>query len=288
VQSPSFRPPMARLVRELLALSRVADARTLSRYLWSIARNFRSIIGSRSLVPADRDMGSVARIFRPPMGYPVILRGSDFSSARELYARRVYFAEQGFDLQPGDIVVDLGANVGVFTVLAARCCRRVIAVEAQKRFIPRIEELLALNGCADRATVLHGIVGPATGIFSSSDNLPIAEAPPELDLTQVFDTHDLAQVDFLKIDIEGSEFDLFRSDVNWLGRVQRIAMEVHPEYGSPKDLAAVLLTEGFRVSLFDNDNHRTQEIAASGGYMFAIRLSRADEPERRRLSTSRS
>jgi len=41
---------------------------------------------------------------------------------------------------------------------------------------------------------------------------------------------DLDRIDLLKVDIEGAEFLMFEDD-SWLDIVQRIAMEVHPEFG---------------------------------------------------------
>lgn len=56
--------------------------------------------------------------------------------------------------------------------------------------------------------------------------------------------HELECVDLLKIDIEGSEFDLFRSP-EWLKRVSALCMEVHPEYGNPQEIITALKSHGF-------------------------------------------
>ena len=44
---------------------------------------------------------------------------------------------------------------------------------------------------------------------------------------EVMDAHDLDHIDFLKMDIEGAEFRIFRDSTRWLERVDNLAMEVH-------------------------------------------------------------
>jgi FkbM family methyltransferase len=62
-------------------------------------------------------------------------------------------------LGPGKVFVDLGANEGYFTVLAARLTHpsgRVLAVEPQDRLIPIIEMNLHINQL--NATIMHAAV----------------------------------------------------------------------------------------------------------------------------------
>ena len=71
-------------------------------------------------------------------------------------------------------------------------------------------------------------------VFSNEDNLKrsthFENDPPILTMTEIFRLHGLEKIDFLKIDIEGSEFDLFINNNEWLKNVDKIAMEVHQEF----------------------------------------------------------
>ena len=53
--------------------------------------------------------------------------------------------------------------------------------------------------------------------------------------------------DFLKVDIEGSEFALFEDCGPWIGRVHCIAMEVHHDCGVIQALELRLRDEGIVV-----------------------------------------
>lgn len=57
------------------------------------------------------------------------------------------------------------------------------------------------------------------------------------------------QVDLLKIDIEGSEFEIFneKNSLAWLEEVRMIAVEVHEEFGSTRDIVSVLEKNGFET-----------------------------------------
>ena len=110
------------------------------------------------LRPSVRDHRSVTRWAR-----------ADFGLFRDILLRRCYWPDDGFAPRAGDTVVDLGANVGVFSVLAARRmgAGRVIAVEAQASEHDVLARNIALNGVGDIVTPLLGFAG-AGGSFEGS------------------------------------------------------------------------------------------------------------------------
>src|SRR5690349_19390521 len=70
-------------------------------------------------------------------------------------------------VRPGDIVYDLGAHHGFYTVLAARLVGprgRVVACEPQARNCAEIRRNLALNGFAERCAVVEAAVGDREGV----------------------------------------------------------------------------------------------------------------------------
>lgn len=210
-------------------------------------------------------------------GTRVMLGGGVFGLAREIYGRQVYFAQPGFRLKSGDVVVDLGANVGVFTTLAARIASKVIAVEAQSGFIEQIGANLALNDVADKVSIEFGLIGPESGVFSDVERLRSSshfkELPPVLSMNELLAQHKVQLVDFLKIDIEGSEFHLFRDNPEWLRRVKKVAMEVHPEFGNVDHLVAALAAQDFKVALVSLSGGPVEGATGSAGYLFATKIS---------------
>ncbi len=210
----------------------------------------------------------------------MVLDGAYFGTAREICCRGVYSAIPGFEIADSDVVVDLGANVGVFTTLAAIRGKRVVAVEAQSGFIGIIESNLKNNRCRDKASVALGLIGAGSGLFRERSERKAAShwgnEPPTLSLGEIIESYELEQIDFLKVDIEGSEFDLLSDAAGWLPRVRRLAMEVHLQYGDLRKIVRSLKTAGFEVRLVDNDQRVAPFLTDRNGYLFAKATSRSE------------
>jgi FkbM family methyltransferase len=259
----------------LRAVRHVCGMSTAFTYLCGMAVRFPEIVRTRSLRPADLWMERRNWCFRL-QGVAIDLEGRLFSGAREMYCRQVYFPSAEFELRAGTVVMDLGANTGLFSVLAGRVGCRVIAVEAQRGFVRELKELALVLGVAPQISVENVLIGARTGTLSKSSALVSAShfegfVPPSMSMDDLLSKHQVDQLDFLKVDIEGSEFDLFRTGAEWLIKVNRIAMEVHPEFGSAAELQATLESSGMAVELRDNDLYPVSALPAVGGYLFASR-----------------
>ncbi|MGH9878810.1 MAG: FkbM family methyltransferase [Nitrososphaerales archaeon] len=130
-------------------------------------------------------------------------------------------------LKPGMVFIDIGANIGVFTLPAARkvgptgC---VIAIEPSPRVFPSLEQNLALNGLSNVRLI------QCAAFNSDNQTVPFYEAPVDQfgmgSLGAQFDanpipvlTHTLdyilseqmiEQVDVIKVDVEGFEAAVFQ------------------------------------------------------------------------------
>ena len=259
---------------EIRAVYRMCDDRTFYRYLWHVAVHSPEIVRTRRIEPVDRAMTDPNYHLRIAPGKVMRIRGEDFGLAKEIYGRRCYFALPGFSIAPSDTVVDLGANSGVFSVGAALLGARVIAVEAQAGMLPLIAASARDNGCANRVRPLHALVGASTGLFASVEAREAAShwgaPPPTMTVPQLFAQHALERVDFLKIDIEGSEFGLFSERCDWLAIARRLVMEVHTAYGDVDELHRVLREAGFAVWLVDNRQRVVQRLTGKNGYLYAM------------------
>lgn len=143
------------------------------RYLGALCCRLRTVARQGNLMSVDDVMPR--RIFRfQPLsndrGVYLDLAGSGpsnvFSGAREMYCRRVYWTLPGFEVRQNDVVVDLGANMGLFTTLVAVAGSRVIAVEAQSGFLEYVQRNLELSRVARKADVVLGLMGTGTGVLA--------------------------------------------------------------------------------------------------------------------------
>jgi len=169
-------------------------------------------------------------------------RGGLLEAAIELWLEKVYTG--GF-YRPsdGDVIVDAGANIGLFSIQIARQSRRcrVIALEP---FAENFEYLQAnvararLGNVTCRETALGAALSrghmQAVGDRSLDHVLRLdsneGNGVPVIPLSGLFDLAGTRDIDFLKVDIEGSEHDVFAAATpDVLRRFKRIAMEYHDQ-----------------------------------------------------------
>lgn len=121
-------------------------------------------------------------------------------------------------LQPGAVFLDLGANVGFYTLLFSRFVGfegRVIAFEADPGMAALLSENVRLNRCENVTVVARGVSDAdervpfgvnLRGYRGSSSFLVSGEESVEVDcrtLNGLLDEHGVSRVDGIKVDIEG-------------------------------------------------------------------------------------
>lgn len=273
-RSGGIRRNVKRMAQDTSGIFRVAGARTGMAFLYHLVRNLPEIFRSRTLSSVDTAMDRYSRTYRPFPHVCVRLPPGTFSGAREMYCRQVYFWLPNFVIKPQDIVVDLGANQGLFSVVAAKAGARVIAVEAQAGFAEAMDRNLRMNNCANNVALRHGIVGANIGVVSQPAWQDTAShwtgETPILEVEEILQGID--RVDLLKSDIEGSEFAIFRRESTWLDRIDRVVMEVHTDFGDPDDLSRIMQEHGFESAFIDNDGRRVETLdRTTSGYLYSWR-----------------
>ncbi|MEO3474987.1 FkbM family methyltransferase [Roseomonas sp. CAU 1739] len=197
---------------------------------------FQSVPSSWGKAALWRDVVEPYLAWRPLMVEATTRHGLRFKGPLgDLIQQRLYFfgvwepvitAYLAEHLLPGDIVVDVGANIGTHTLLAARIVGdtgRVHAIEASPRILGMLRANIARNGLRN-VVVHHAAIldkeGEVPIYLSAPDNLGqstviAAEAAernagleamvPGHPLGDVVPTEDLLAARFVKIDVEGAE-----------------------------------------------------------------------------------
>ncbi len=145
------------------------------------------------------------------------------------------------------LIVDLGAHCGHFSILCNICIlerfgedkAEYILVEALPSLVRRITRLVDEVGLLAQSTIIQGLVGRKSGracLHYDSRNLlasrvdvnePVAGGRllNYVDLDSVIPEH--RQIDILKIDIEGSEYELFENYASIFRRAKIVLIEIH-------------------------------------------------------------
>lgn len=153
------------------------------------------------------------------------------------------------DVPDGSVVIDIGASIGDFALLAAQQGKRtrVIAVEPMPTTIALLEQNIRQNNLNNQITVVSGAVAGATGVqlLLTSDSalshtlIPgihraVSELPIQcFSLTDLMHQHNIDRCDILKMDCEGIEYDiLYNTTAETLKNIKEIRFEYHPLPGT--------------------------------------------------------
>lgn len=191
-----------------------------------------------------------------------------YSNSSEMIENRLIakYSDEKVRVEEGDIVIDIGANVGEFTNAISGIASKVIAIEPDP----------TAYGCLQRNTenksnvkILQIAIGEKdtqTTFYISSAHSDSSLVKPINHVEQMVEVEvctllsimrlcEIEQIDFLKLEAEGYEPEILEGAIKdgSLSKVHKIAIDGGPERnGEPTaDICSSLLTErGFEVSIF--------------------------------------
>ncbi len=191
-----------------------------------------------------------------------------YDTIREIVDDRCYLpADILARLGEHSTIVDIGANVGVFSVSVALLTgARVIAVEPVPENIHWLRRNIAENKATNVQVVEKAVAARAQSstmavcalsVGARLSSGPVSAGPPPITVQTVTLPGLLAEagvsrVDLLKMDCEGSEYQIFSSmQSDDFARIGAIAMEFHEQGANQTGsvLAQRLQSEGFSVEL---------------------------------------
>jgi FkbM family methyltransferase len=192
-------------------------------------------------------------------------------------------------LRPGDVFVDVGANVGYFSLYAAKLVGPrgdVIAIEASPSIYARLREHLSLNdvrnvralnlAAADHAGTVSLYRGPADnlggstlladGTSGSTFECRVAAEP----LTAIISREEWSRARIVKIDVEGAEAAVAEGMAPLLASARadlEVVMEIAPamlakQGKRSQDIVQMFEAAGFHAYRIENDYS-----PAAGGYL---------------------
>lgn len=198
--------------------------------------------------------------------FNVRVNTSDILVIWEIWKAKVY-DDPRFPIQPDNIIVDIGAHIGGFAVRAARLAHRgeVYAFEASSKNFAMLAENSKLNNLKN-LHINNKAVSAKSGemkFFMPGENgalgslMQETESPMEIvqstTLADLVSENNIAQIDYLKMDVEGAEYDiLLGCSDETLSKIQKIVLEYHEFSGHHRshiDLVERLKSHGFQVAV---------------------------------------
>jgi FkbM family methyltransferase len=194
------------------------------------------------LAPPERARGlKLAHIAGPLRLSPA---SGGLATYYEIVSQRIYAPLPGFAPREGETVVDVGANIGVFSLWAASlvgATGKIVSIEPTPVAFGYLQRNLrdldtptdtVRAACSDGAGVLTLHYPPGRLSVASAEPRPdrtVSVDVPVRRLSAIARDAGLERVDFLKIDVEGLELEVLRGATELLPLVDRLAMEVDVE-----------------------------------------------------------
>jgi FkbM family methyltransferase len=152
-----------------------------------------------------------------------------------------------FNPKEGDVVVDVGAAFGFYTILSSKSVGlngKVVAIEAQPDSFEMLNQNIKLNGLANVITLNYAVYSKKSrlklyGSYSIMQERAEKNSQRYIEvnantLDHLLQLQGISEVNWIKIDVEGAEYEVLKGASNVISRSKDISLliEVHNLSGS--------------------------------------------------------
>lgn len=194
----------------------------------------------------------------------------DLFVLKEVFGKSVYDCILAKFTEDFDQVIDIGANIGAFTISIAQRARAVLAVEPEPGNAAILMRNVQSNGLSSRVTIEQAAVGGTDSsgmlqfgpnslmnyVVELKENCVNSNKTKIISIDTLFDSHQIGSVDLLKVDCEGAEYDLiYHGSRETLRKVRAMVIELHSMPGrddEPYKIIDYIRSIGFTVD-FNSD-----------------------------------
>ena len=260
--------------------------------MYLISRAFYYLASFITLIRGVRNWPLLLELRIPRQDFPVIhLRDGAQFAVRSLMDAWIIketnldrdYEVHGAPIQDGWNIVDIGAGLGDFTVFAARRAPqgRIYAYEPAPDSAELLRRNIALNGitnveahelavAAQNGVLTLDISGGVAVQYKTAGVLN-ADGSGKIEvrsvaLAEVLDSLPGGMCDFLKMDVEGAEYEmLLHLDESAVGRIRRVCLEYHEGVTEHThvDLKVFFEAHGWRVRVHPS------RVQAKLGFLYA-------------------
>jgi len=208
-------------------------------------------------------------ILRNGIKYEIRTETSDRAIFHEIWVRK-YYNPKGFIIKEDDLVIDIGAHIGIFAVFAAQFAKngKIYAFEPMPENFEMLRNNIGINKSTNIISVNKAVsdkkgekelylskdnTGEHSFIFNEDKSKKVKVKT--ISLKDIIDEYNLTKINFLKIDCEGAEYEiLLNSPQDIFHKIEKISMECHyiDKTRNIFSLKKYLEEQGFDVTIREN------------------------------------
>lgn len=191
-----------------------------------------------------RKLHSAISIVRAVQNWPLALLDHAAFLKRSYICFEIYIHQcyNLADIRPGATVIDIGANIGCYSLLAAQNAARVLAYEPYPENFSILHKNVALNKASNIETFPYAVAATADKhtLFLPEDDTLVGRISLYsqygtrtvevkcVTLDQIIQNERINKIEVLKIDCEGAEYEiLYGASPHTLFCIEQIIMECH-------------------------------------------------------------
>ena len=174
-------------------------------------------------------------------GYKLKLRTSstDLQAFTNVWVLQEY-NKKDFEISDNDVVIDVGAHIGLFTLYASQFCKKgkIFSYEAIKDNYDILIENIQINNLTNIVTINKAVSNErnlvkiylsedqaAHSSYNQGKNFVEVES---ISLKEIIDHNAITKCDFLKLDCEGAEYEILQAlPYEYFKIIMKICMEYH-------------------------------------------------------------
>jgi FkbM family methyltransferase len=180
------------------------------------------------------------------------------------------------NIDQGTVFIDVGANIGYFSLAVASKAKRVIAIEPIPKTFNVLKKNVEFNGFGSQVHLLNIALGKEEGFLEFTDNLGpknhvLSDSRVAADdrvsrcivkattLDNVVEELQLPGIDFIKVDVEGFEYAFLQGAKAALQKFQPILLMEIEKYRctnysiDPTEIFSILESLGYKYLVFTED-----------------------------------
>lgn len=207
---------------------------------WSFLSWYKHRFGFAKAIRAyiDLQIRGIGKVPNPSSANMVFLRPG--TSDQDVYDEIFISKEYDLDLGEPQFIIDAGAHIGLSSVFFAGRYPNatIIALEPEPSNFATL--LLNVKNYPNIRPLQAGLWSKRTHLLIEDSNVPTwsfrvlesatGEGIPAVGIRDIMSDFKTSRIDVLKIDIEGSEFEVLSRSDSWIDDVQTMIIELHDRF----------------------------------------------------------
>ena len=189
------------------------------------------------------------------------------------------YERKNFEIKTDDVVIDVGGHIGLFTLYASQFCKTgsIFTFEPVTENFELLYENIKSNNLKHVKSFNLAVSNSNSPVqlylnedfagHSMYSKSPQSITANSISLKQIFDDNNIDHCDFLKLDCEGSEYEIIKNlPSHYFQKIQKMIIEYHMADTHPE-----LLDELIKILKSQNYKLEIKKLFNDIGFLYAIR-----------------